>query len=115
MMRICNTKDTNVTVFTTKKIYSRIKTYLNDESKYDLILKEDNESLNSFLRRVEQICNEKIDLLFVNTIQMSLINVPPYISFRPKSKMIITVHIVNHWMKAKFAFGLKNIAQALEY
>lgn len=113
-MRICNTEDTNVTVFTTKKIFSRIETYLDDKSKYEIILKEDNESLSSFLKRVEKICNEKIDLLFVNTIQMSSIKIPPYISFRPKSKMILTIHIINHWLKAKFAFGVKNIARVID-
>ncbi len=115
MMRICKTKDTNVTIFTTKKIISRIKTYLDDKSKYEIILKEDNESLSSFLKKVEKICNEKeIDLLFVNTIQMSSINIPPYISFRPKTKMIITIHVVNHWLKTKFAFGVKNIARVID-
>ena len=89
MMRICKIKDTNVTVFTTQKIYSRIETYLDEKSKYEIILKEDSESLGTFLKRVEKICNKKIDLLFINTIQMSSINIPPYISFKPKVKMIL--------------------------
>ena len=114
MMRICKTKDTNVTVFTTKKIYSRIKIYLDKKSNYEIILKEDNESLSSFLKKVEKICNEKIDLLFVNTIQMSSINIPPYIRFRPKVKVILTIHIVNHWLKAKFAFGVRNIVRVID-
>ncbi|MCK4902966.1 MAG: hypothetical protein KAS76_06360, partial [Thermoplasmatales archaeon] len=37
MMRICKTKNTNVTVFTTKKIFSRIETYLDDKSKYEIV------------------------------------------------------------------------------
>jgi len=115
MMRICNIKDTNVIVFTTKKIYSRIETYLYDKSKYEIILKDDNEGLSSFLKRVEKICNEKkIDILFVNTIQMSSINISPYIKFRPKTKMIITIHVVNHWLKARFAIGVKNIARVID-
>jgi len=114
MMRICNTKYTNVTVFTTKKIYSRIKTYLDGKSKYEIILKKDNESLSSFLKRVEKICNENIDLLLVNTIQMSLLNIPPYLNLKPNTKMILTIHIVNHWLKAKFAFGIKNIARVID-
>lgn len=114
MMRICKTKYTNVTVFTTKEIYSRIETYLKDKAKYEIILKEDNASLSSFLKKVEKICNEKIDLLFINTIQMSSIKIPAYISFKPKVKMILTIHMVNHWLKAKFAFGIKNIARVID-
>lgn len=113
-MRICKTKDTKVTVFTTKEIFSRIETYLNDKSQYEIILKENNESINHYLKRVEKICNEKIDLLFVNTIQMSSIRIPPYINFKPNTKMILTIHMVNHWLKEKFAFGIKNIARAID-
>jgi len=53
MMRICNTKETNVTVFTTKKIFSRIETYLYNKSKYKIILKEENES-NRLVRKTEK-------------------------------------------------------------
>jgi hypothetical protein len=114
MMRICKTKDTNVTIFTTKKIFSRIETYLDDKSKYEIVLKKDNESINSFLKRVERICNEKIDLLFVNTIEFSSLYIPHYINFKPKSKMILTIHVVNHWLKAKYSFNIKNIFRTVD-
>jgi glycosyltransferase involved in cell wall biosynthesis len=114
MMRVCKTRDTNVTVFTTKKIFSRIETYLDDKFKYEIILKKDNESLNSFLKRVGKICNEKIDLLFVNTIQMSLLNVPHYIRFNPKSKKILTIHLINHWLIKNFSFNIKNIPRSID-
>jgi len=114
MMRICKTKNTNVTVFTTKKLFSRIETYLDDKSKYNIVLKEDDESINSFLKRAEKICNEKIDILFVNTIQMSCINLPHYFRLKPKSKMILTIHTANHWLKKKFAFNPKNIFRSTD-
>lgn len=107
-MKICKTKNTNVTVFTTKRILRRIEIYLDDKSKYNFVLKKDNESINSFLKRVKKICNEKIDLLFINTIQTSCIDIPRYFNFNPKSKMILTVHMVNHWMKARFSTNLRN-------
>jgi hypothetical protein len=113
-MKITKTKNTNVTVFTTKEIFSRIETYLDDKSQYEFILKDENESVNSYLKKVEKICNEKIDLLFVNTIQMSLLNVPHYIIFNPKSKKILTVHLANHWLKKRFGFNIKNIPRSLD-
>jgi hypothetical protein len=113
-MRITKTKNTNVTVFTTKEIFSRIKTYLDDKSQYEFILKDEYESVNSYLKKVERICNEKIDLLLVNTIQMSLLNIPHYIKFNPISKKIITVHTANHWLKKRFGFNIKNIPRSLD-
>ncbi len=113
-MRIFKTKETNVTVFTTKEIISRIQTYMKDLSAYDLVLKEESESMNSFLKRVKKICDDRIDLLFVNTIQFSSIRLPYFFRFNPKSKMILTVHMTNHWLKQKFAFGVKNIARVID-
>jgi len=111
-MRICKTKDTKVTAFTTKKIYERVQTYLKNTEEYEIILKEDNETISHFLNRVETICNEKIDLLFVNTIQMSTIRVAPYLGFKPKCKMILTIHMVNHWLKQKIAFNPRHLLRS---
>ena len=105
-MRICKTKNTKLTVFTTKEIHSRILTYLGKKSDYEFVLKKDNESKKQFIKRVEQICNERIDLLLVNTIQMSCINVPHYIKFNPKCKKILTIHLINHWLIRKFTVSL---------
>ncbi|MHA1967917.1 MAG: hypothetical protein ACW964_08960, partial [Candidatus Hodarchaeales archaeon] len=114
MIKITKTKNTNVTVFTTKEIFSRIETYLDDISQYEFILKEENESINSYLKKVENICNKKIDLLLVNTIQLSLVNVPHYLRFNPKSKKILTVHLANHWLKKRFGLNIKNIPRSLD-
>ena len=114
LMKICKTEKTNVTVFTTPEIYSRIKIYIDDKSKYEIVLKEEDESINNYLKRVEKICEKKIDLLFVNTIQMSMIDIPHFIGFKPKSKMILTVHVTNHFLRAKFAYKTKNIIRAID-
>ena len=66
------TKNTSVTLFTTKKIFSQVTTRLKNTNDYTLILKEENEGIGSYLKRVETICNKDIDILFVNTIQESL-------------------------------------------
>ena len=113
MMKICKTKDTKVTVFTTKPLLKRLETYLDDKKNYEFVLKEDGETAYSFLKRVEKICDERIDLLFVNTIQISTLRIPFFLRFRPKSKMILTVHMLNHWLKAKFAFS-KNIFRSID-
>ena len=57
-MRISKTKNTKVTVFTTNEILSRIETYLENKSQYEFVLKDDNESINNYLKKVEKICNK---------------------------------------------------------
>ena len=78
--KICKAKNTNVTIFTTKELLSQLKTYLKDTENYDIVLKEDKESTSSFLKRVEKICNERIDLLLINTKKENCANLIPYIT-----------------------------------
>lgn len=114
LIKICKTEETNVTVFTTKELFSRIDTYIGDKSKYEFVLKDENQSISSYIKKVEKICNEKIDLLFVNTIQFSSIRSPLFFNFNPKSKMILTVHMTNHWLKQRFALPTKNIFRSID-
>jgi len=112
--RICKTKNTNVTIFTTKEIFSRLETYLKDKENYDIILKKNNESTYSFLKRVEHICNHKIDLLFINTIHESLLDLIYYLKFNPKSKTILLIHHVNAWLKPKLIFNIKHPMRTID-
>jgi glycosyltransferase involved in cell wall biosynthesis len=112
--RICKTGNTNVTIFTTKKLYSRLETYLKEKKNYDFIIKNDKESMNSFLKRVELICDDKIDLLFVNTIYDLVLDLFGYINFNPSSKMIITIHHANAWLKPKFVFNIKHMIRTID-
>ena len=114
LARICNTKNTHVTLFTTKEIFSLIEDHLKQKDQYTIILKNDNESINSFLKRVEQLCNEKIDILFVNTIQESCKDLPHYLKFRPRCKMILTIHDANTWLKQKLTIDIKKPFRTLD-
>jgi len=101
LARICKTKHTQVTLFTTQKIFSLISPHLANKKDYRIVLQRDNESLASFLHRVETICNTDIDLLFINTIQESLKDLPHYVRFHPSCKMILTIHDANTWLNQK--------------
>ena len=114
MAKICKTKDTNVTIFVTKDIYSRLENYLDDKEKYEFIIKEENEGLHAFLKRAEKICNEKIDLLFINTFQQTIFFLPRYFGFKPKCKTIMTVHTANAWLKPKPVFNIKKIVATVD-
>ena len=114
LAKICKTKKSNVTIFTTKDIFSKLETYLKNKSEYEIVLKKEREGISSFLKRVKKICNEKIDLLFVNTFQLSCFYLPRYIGFHPKSKMILTVHTANAWLKPKPVCNIKKIVRTID-
>jgi hypothetical protein len=114
LSKICKTKQTNVTIFTNKDLLSKLKTYLKNLSDYEIVVKEEKESIKSFLKRVEKICNEKIDLLFINTFQLTLFYLPRYISFNPKCKTVFTIHVVNAWLKPKPVFDFKQILKSID-
>ena len=108
--KICKINSTNVTIFTTKELYIRLKTYLTEKDikNYDIILKEDNETFRSFIKRVETICNKKIDVLFINTIHETLLDLICYIGFNPKSKIILLIHHVNAWFNPRIILDIKH-------
>lgn len=106
LAKICRTKHTQVTLFTTKKIFSLISSHFSNKKDYRIVLQHDKESLASFLHRVETICNANIDLLFINTIQESLKDLPHYVRFHPSCKMILTIHDANTWLNQKITIDI---------
>ncbi len=114
LSRICKTEKSNVSIFTTKEIFSKMETYIKNKSDYNIILKKENESKHSFIKRVEKICNEKIDLLFVNTIQSTCLNFPHFFGFKPKCKIILTIHTANAWFNKKPVFSIKKIFRTVD-
>ena len=114
--KICKTNNTNVTIFTTKELFSRLKSYMGekDRKNYDIILKRDTENIRSFMKRVETICNKKIDVLFINTIHETLLDLIYYLKFNPKSKTILLIHHVNAWMKPRLILNIKHPIRTID-
>ncbi|RLF27778.1 MAG: hypothetical protein DRN05_05185 [Thermoplasmata archaeon] len=114
--KICKTKNTNITIFTTKKLFQRLEAYLENKKQhyFDLVLKNKWESNYSYLRRVQQICNQKIDLLFVNTIHETTLDLINYLGFNPKSKKILTIHHANAWFKPHLVLNIKNMIRTID-
>jgi len=112
--KICKTKNTNVTIFTTKELFSRLDTYLKDENNYNFVIKEGNESNRRFLKRVETICNKKIDLLFVNTIHETISDLLYYLSFNPRPKTVLVVHHANAWLKPKLVLNINHMLRTID-
>jgi len=88
-----NTKNNKVTVFTTPSIFSYVKDELKGNiSEYEWILIDENESVLSFLKKVERICTDRIDLLVVNTLRKW-----QFLFFNPRCKKIFIPRNLNWW------------------
>jgi hypothetical protein len=113
-MKVCKTRNTKVTVFTTEELYSRLKTYNIDFNEFNFVIKKKHESTRSFLKRVGKICDNNIDLLFVNTIHETVSDLLCYLNFKPVCKKILVVHHVNAWLKPKLVFKLLHPLRTLD-
>ena len=113
-MKICKMRNTNVTVFTTKELLERLESYDIKKENFSFITKENNESYHSYLKRIERICDDKIDLLFVNTIHETIWDLLCYITFNPRSKTILVVHHANAWLKPKLVFDFMHILRTID-
>lgn len=82
----------NITIFTTKLQYERVLPFFNNsKDDYNWILQQEGETFRSFLKRIVKYCNNKIDLLFINTFLTLPHHQIYYYFFRLKCK---TVHVV---------------------
>lgn len=95
---LCKISDANrnrVTVFTTTALFSRVKEELGDKiDNYEWILKKENESTYSYLKRIEKICTDRIDLVIINTLRNWEL-----IFFKPKCKMLAFTYDLNYWFR----------------
>lgn len=115
MAKIVKTDFTNVTIFTTPEIFLKIKTYLeHDLDSYEFVLKKEEESITNFLKRVENICTKQIDLLFINTIQKTMLDLPKFFHFKPSCKMILTIHTANAWFSKKPQIDIRKVFRTVD-
>jgi len=95
LCEISNTNECNVTVFTIESIFSQIKEELEENiSAFEWIIKGERENTGSFLKRIEKICNKRIDLLIINSIRNW-----EFLFFNPKCKKIFWIYSVKSWFK----------------
>jgi glycosyltransferase involved in cell wall biosynthesis len=116
LAKYCNA---NVTIFTTKLQYDRVLPFFNsNRDDYSWILQQEGETLLSYLKRIEKYCNDKIDLLFVNSFYVLPHHQICYFFLRPKCK---TVHMVGRieclfgeWQPIEF-LSIKSFILSVSY
>ncbi len=112
--KIFKTEKTNVTIFTTNKILERIKVQIKNLDDYKIITKNEKQTNFSFLKKVQDYCDKNIDLLFVNTIHETILDLPFYLNFNPKCKKILTIHHANAWLNPKIVFKPKKMIKTID-
>ena len=87
----------NVDVYTTHKIYNSLPEETRHIAKF-IFYKPEN-SLKCFLSKIP---TEQYDILFVNTIQPSMADIPNWINFKPRCKSVLTLHNLRAWHNKRF-------------
>jgi len=102
LCEISNTQKCQVTVFTTKPLFSQVNEELvGNTAGFEWILKEEDESIRKYLKRIERICNSRIDLLVVNSIRNW-----QFLYFNPECKKIFWMYNVKTWFMPINAVGI---------
>jgi len=102
-------KKENIDVYLTRNVYDELDSKSKGIPK-SFIFKPEHQKTKNF---ISDIPTENYDLLFVNTIQPSMIDIPNWKYFNPKCKTILTLHNLNAWNNHKFHLR-KNLAHSLD-
>lgn len=104
-------KKENIDVYLTRDVYKELDNVSKQCANINFIFLYTNlQKAKSFISKIP---TEKYDLLFVNTIQPSMIDLPNWKHFKPKCKTILTLHNLNAWNNHSFHLR-KNIAHSLD-
>src|SRR3990172_8273897 len=86
LAKYCNA---SVTIYTTSFLHDRVLPFFkNDLDDYNWIIQQKEETLLSFLKRIEKHCNNEIDLLLMNSFDLLPHHQALYYLFRPKCKVV---------------------------
>ena len=95
LCKISNTKKNKITVFTTSSLFPQVKEELKgDIDSYEWVFNKKKESMLSFLKRIEKICSDRIDIIIVNSLRRW-----QFLFFKPKCKMLSIISDLNWWFK----------------
>lgn len=96
-----------VTLFTDSNTYESVSL---DKIDYELTLKQDDETVTSFLNRAERTISSSCDYVIITSMQSRLI---AHLLFNPKCRIILTIHNARTWFEGNQLISLKNIVKRL--
>ena len=107
LCKIASTGRNDVTVFTTPDIFSHAEEELwGNTQGYEWVLREEGESNRRFLKRVQDICDQRIDVLVAKTFRDL-----GFVFFKPRCRLVAFLDDLNHWFRdtKSLSVYLKNL------
>lgn len=102
LCRIAKTDKTKITAFTTSRLFLQIKEELKGKiDDYEWVIKPEQEGNVSFLRKVEKICNKRIDLVVVNSLRSW-----EFLFLNPKCKKLSIISNLKWWFEDTKSFKI---------
>ena len=96
-----------IDLYVTSKV--KVSPYMIEKSKKIFYINNEEKQQ----KQLDKIDTSQYDLLFVNTIQPSMVDIPKWLNFTPHCKSILTLHNLNAWSNKKFILR-KNIAHSID-
>jgi len=102
-VRIAVAAGHDVTVFThedTADVVSELLGQTADQVSW--VRTTDEESVGSFLSRIEPVCDERLDLFIAQSLYPQSGEMPAHLRFRPDCKRLLWIYNVNRWLATEF-------------
>ncbi len=92
--KMWNTENSEITIFTTRKLFPQIEEELKGQTEnFEWVLDKEGESYTKYLKRIEKICSERIDLAYINTLRTW-----HFLFFNPKCPTLPIISNLNYWL-----------------
>lgn len=101
LCRIAASAKIDLSIFTTKEYLNQIEDEIQESSETTFLLKSIDESMWSYLKRVEHYCRKDIDILIILPLDGNILDFLRYVAFRPACKTVLTIYNVNTWTLTK--------------
>ncbi len=111
VLRVLDNGTNHITVFTTKAVAQQLKDQLGaDYQKFDWLLKEDDQSIRSFIQTISGHVKQKsLDFFLLNTVSNNHLLFARMIKNNPTTSFYLVVHDVNNLILSKPGFGLRKL------
>ena len=115
VIRLFDNGSNEITIFTYEDSYRQFQfLFKNEISRYKWVVKKEDESKYSFIRRIyAETKAQHLELLYLNTITDNYIIYSWMISLLKDVRIVTTLHSINNYFDHKPAFNLRRIVRTL--
>lgn len=102
LCKIADAIENRITLFTTGQMIGAIKEELKESAdNIEFCVKEDDESLIGYMKRISKVCADGYDLVILNTVRN-----PEFLFFKPNCKVVGFFYNLNWWFNDVRSFTI---------